>query len=95
MTSHLTSIIWILYVSYRNWLNIILCVHITYYIDYYTISSTDNVNIIFFPFYSRGSAPTTLFLRVPTGLSLKWLNISMGRGNMMVEFFSAEMLLRV
>ena len=50
MTSHLTSIIWILYVLYRNWLNIILCVHITYYIDYYTISRTDNVDIYFFLF---------------------------------------------
>ena len=45
--------------------------------------------------YSWASVLTTLFLTLLSWLMLKELNISMGRGNMMVEFFSAEMLLRV
>ena len=94
ITSHVYNM-YSIYILYGSWLNILLYVH-TYYISHITLTITllaGQTMLIFISFYS--SVPTTLFLRVLAGLSLKELNISMGRGKMMVEFFSAEMLLSV
>ena len=53
---------------YPNWLNILLYEHITYYIDYYTISDRDirqcNVNIPLFLALSPHHSPPQIVLLV-------------------------------
>ena len=59
-----------------------------------TITLLVRQTILIFLYSWSPVPPTALLLRVSAWL-LKALNISMGRGKMMVEFFSAEMLFSV